>query len=84
VQSLIDEEITDLAGMGKKIERHYGCPVDIEWAVEKDLTAGSSLFILQARPETVWSRKSRNVVTGRGSSAIDYIVSNMLQGKRIT
>jgi pyruvate,water dikinase len=84
VQSLIDEEITDLAGMGKKIERHYGCPVDIEWAVEKDLTAGSSLFILQARPETVWSRKSRNVVTGRGASAVDYIVSNMLQGKRIT
>lgn len=84
VQSLIDDEIIGLAAMGKKIEKHYGHPVDIEWAVEKDLTAGTNLFILQARPETAWSRKGRDAVAGRGASAMDYIVSNMLQGKRLT
>ncbi len=84
VQSLIDDEIVELAGMGKKIERHYGCPVDVEWAVDKDLPAGSNLFILQARPETVWSRRSRSIVADREASAMDYIVSSMLQGKRVT
>ncbi|HET7527388.1 MAG TPA: PEP/pyruvate-binding domain-containing protein, partial [Burkholderiaceae bacterium] len=52
VQSLIDDEVTELAWMGKKIEKHYGRPMDIEWAVDKDLPAGGNIFILQARPET--------------------------------
>ena len=57
VQSLIDDEITELAWMGKQIEKHYGRPMDIEWAVDKDLPAGGNIFILQARPETVWSQQ---------------------------
>ena len=57
VQSLIDDEITELAWMGKQIEKHYGRPMDIEWAVDKDLPSGGNIFILQARPETVWSEK---------------------------
>ena len=44
VQSLIDDEITELAGMGKQIEKHYGRPMDIEWAVDKDLPAGGNIF----------------------------------------
>ncbi|MBI2753511.1 MAG: phenylphosphate synthase subunit beta [Betaproteobacteria bacterium] len=83
VQSLIDDEITELAWMGKQIEKHYGCPMDIEWAVDKDLPAGGNLFILQARPETVWSRKSQTAATGTGASAMDYIVSGMLTGKKV-
>ena len=83
VQSLIDDEITELAWMGKRIEKHYGQPMDIEWAVDKDLPAGGNIFILQARPETVWSAKTQ---TGRGTaggSAMDYILSGMLAGKRV-
>ena len=34
VQSLIDDEITELAWMGKQIEKHYGRAMDIEWAVD--------------------------------------------------
>jgi pyruvate,water dikinase len=63
VQSLIDDEITELAWMGKQIEMHYGRPMDIEWAVDKDLPAGGNIFILQARPETVWSARSQPAVT---------------------
>ena len=83
VQSLIDDESTELAWMGKRIEKHYGQPMDIEWAVDKDLPAGGNIFILQARPETVWSAKTQ---TGRGTaggSAMDYILSGMLAGKRV-
>jgi len=85
VQSLIDDEITELAWMGKRIEKHYGRPMDIEWAVDKDLPAGGNIFILQARPETVWSAKSQASATGSApaASAIDYILSGMLAGKKV-
>lgn len=83
VQSLIDGEITELAGMGKQIEKHYGRPMDIEWAVDKDLPAGGNIFILQARPETVWSEKQMEPVSNAGASAMDYILSSMLAGKKV-
>jgi len=84
VQSLIDDEITQLAWMGKQIEKHYGCPMDIEWAVDKDLPSGGNIFILQARPETVWSAKSKSAgAAAGGSSAMDYILSGMLAGKKV-
>lgn len=52
--SLEDNEVLDLARWSCVIERHYGTPMDIEWA--KDGETGE-LFIVQARPETVQSRK---------------------------
>jgi pyruvate,water dikinase len=51
---LSDADILVLARWGCVIEEHYGCPLDIEWA--KDGESGE-LFIVQARPETVQSRK---------------------------
>lgn len=51
---LTDEEVHTLARWAQKIESHYGMPMDIEWA--KDGHSGE-LFIIQARPETVFSRK---------------------------
>ncbi len=50
---LSDEEIHALARQALVIERHYGRPMDIEWA--KDGVSGD-LYIVQARPETVKSR----------------------------
>jgi pyruvate,water dikinase len=84
VQSLMDDEITALAWMGKQIEKHYGRPMDIEWSVDKDLPFGGNIFILQARPETVWSAKQKPVTTNKSASAMDYILSGMLQGKRLS
>jgi len=83
VQSLIDDEVTELAWMGKQIEKHYGRPMDIEWAVDKDLPAGGNIFILQARPETVWSQREQGTGTKVAGSAIDYILSAMLAGKKV-
>ena len=83
VQSLIDDEITELAWMGKQIEKHYGCPMDIEWAIDKNLPAGGNIFILQARPETVWSKKPQNLGHTAVGSAMDYILSGMLAGRRV-
>jgi pyruvate,water dikinase len=50
---LADAEILELARSTCAIERHYGGPMDVEWA--KDGRSGA-LFIVQARPETVQSR----------------------------
>jgi pyruvate, water dikinase len=83
VQSLIDDEITELAWMGKQIEKHYGRAMDIEWAVDKDLPAGGNIFILQARPETVWSARSQASVSTTTGSAMDYILAGMLTGKKV-
>ncbi|MEC5292929.1 phosphoenolpyruvate synthase [Aurantimonas sp. C2-6-R+9] len=59
-QSLVlsDDDILALARWAKTIEGHYGCPMDIEWA--KDGRDGS-LFIVQARPETVQSQRTAGV-----------------------
>jgi len=51
---LNDEEILQLSRWAVVIENHYERPMDIEWA--KDGRSGK-LFIVQARPETVESRK---------------------------
>lgn len=51
--SLTDAEVEELAKQAVQIEKHYGRPMDIEWA--KDGHTGK-LFIVQARPETVRSR----------------------------
>jgi pyruvate,water dikinase len=55
--SLSDPEIKAITLLAKVAERHYGCPQDIEWAVDLDLPDGENVILLQSRPETVWSRQ---------------------------
>jgi pyruvate,water dikinase len=63
--ALTDEEVLQLAKWAIIIEDHYSSrkghyqPMDMEWA--KDGKTGE-LFIVQARPETVQSRKNKNVI----------------------
>src|SRR5205809_1725545 len=52
---LSDEDAIELARFALKIEEHYQHPMDIEWAKDG---ADGKIYILQARPETVKSRKS--------------------------
>ncbi len=63
---LEDQEVKALVSMAKVIERHYNRPMDIEWAIDKDLDFPENIFIVQARPETVWSqRKSKSLIGGK-------------------
>ena len=50
---LTDEQLLTLREVGRKVERHYGKPQDIEWALDEQ----GNVFLLQSRPETVWSAK---------------------------
>lgn len=53
VPAVSDDELHQLVAIGKQVERHYGVPQDIEWAVEEE----GGVFLLQSRPETVWAEK---------------------------
>jgi len=68
------EEIIELARLGKRIEQHYGSAQDIEWAIAKDLPFPQNIFIVQTRPETVWSgEKAESKLKTTGDSKSDVV-----------
>lgn len=83
-QSTIDDDIIELAKMGKIIEKHYGRPQDIEWAVDKDMPTAGNVFILQSRPETVWADKKTESVSSGKKSPMDFIMASLMSGKKVS
>ncbi len=92
-----DEQVMELARQAMIIERHYGRPMDIEWALDGD---DNHVYIVQARPETVVSQeeggklerfhlreKGRNLIAGRaigqriGSGEVKVIMTPDEMGK---
>ncbi|WP_069807317.1 phosphoenolpyruvate synthase [Vulcanisaeta thermophila] len=69
--SLTDEEVVALARIAINLENYYGYPLDIEWAVDADLKYPNNIFILQVRPETVWSTgKARENMEVKGGGRV--------------
>jgi pyruvate, water dikinase len=68
---LTDDEIKAVAALARRAERHYRCPQDVEWALDDQLPEGANILLLQARPETVWSRKVRST----GTASLDTFAS---------
>lgn len=67
-QVLSDDEIKKLAQYALDIEKHYGSYMDIEWGIDE---RNQKMWILQARPETVWSRRNKdNPIMVNGSTPI--------------
>ncbi|MCX7857488.1 MAG: hypothetical protein N2513_05845 [Deltaproteobacteria bacterium] len=62
---LEEREIMELVRLAKVIEDHYGTPMDIEWAIDRDFEFPENVFILQARAESVWSKKKTEPVVGK-------------------
>lgn len=52
------DEIEAVAAMAKQAEQRFGCPQDVEWAIDRDLPPGRNLLLLQSRPETVHSPRA--------------------------
>ncbi|HEU4397900.1 MAG TPA: PEP/pyruvate-binding domain-containing protein [Actinomycetota bacterium] len=76
--SLDDEEVAAVARLARRAEKHYGCPQDVEWAIDGDLPAGANVTLLQARPETVWSRRPRVPVADADKDPTSSIVATLL------
>jgi pyruvate,water dikinase len=77
--SLTDDEVVAVARLAKQVERHYGCPQDIEWALDSDRPDPEALTLLQARPETVWStRRKDNDYSAAPAEYLSGIVSALV------
>lgn len=70
VPCLSDAEITALRDIGRKVERHYGRPQDIEWAIDY----AGEIRLLQSRPETVWSSKERAPVAKAADDPLQHVM----------
>jgi pyruvate,water dikinase len=75
-----DDEVLELARLGKAIEAYYGAPQDIEWAIDRT----GQVQILQSRPETVWSRKPPQPVVKAERNPLAYVVRAMLTPQKLT
>ncbi len=69
-QKLSDDEVREVAQIGKRIEQHYGFPQDIEWAKEK-----SKFYIVQTRPVTTLAE-----ATTAPAEALDETAPVLLKG----
>jgi pyruvate,water dikinase len=81
-----DKEIIKLAKLAKLIDAHYKKAMDIEWAIDKDLSFPKNIFVVQARPETVWSTKIMETPTqveeGKRGEELKVAVKGLAAGKR--
>jgi pyruvate,water dikinase len=70
--------VHELVRLGKQIERLRGAPQDIEWAIDP----AGSLFLLQVRPETVWSakRQAQDGPSARRRGALECVVAQLSGG----
>jgi pyruvate,water dikinase len=75
--SLTDDQVKAVARLARRAEQHYGRPQDVEWALDADLPEESSVTLLQARPETVWSRRPPKPVA-RAHDPMASIVATLL------
>jgi pyruvate,water dikinase len=82
-QSLLDSEILQLTELARRIEKHYGKQMDIEWATEKSLPLSGEIYIVQSRPETVWSQKETKPIVEPKASALEHIVAGLIKGRKL-
>jgi pyruvate,water dikinase len=75
VACLTPESVRELAETAIRVEQHYGCPQDIEWAQARaTATKPARIVLLQSRPETSWQkRKSEAKAKTVASAATSYL-----------
>lgn len=79
---LDDEQIGAIAKMAKQLEKRFGAPQDIEWAIEAQADAKPGrLMLLQCRPETVWSQKKSTPTTAK--TGMEGLISSLLTPVRL-
>lgn len=82
VPCLDDEEVLELARYAIKIEDYYGCPQDIEWAIDRQNPFPFNIYMVQSRPETIWSQKKKEPVLGK-KSAYELLMEKALSTIKI-
>jgi pyruvate,water dikinase len=75
--SISDQELDALKEIARKVERHYGRPQDIEWAIDRS----GQIHLLQSRPETVWSIKDQSPIAKPIENPLLHVM-NIFGGRR--
>lgn len=75
--SITPDEVLAVASLGKRVEKAVGTAQDIEWAVAPGLARQREVFLLQTRPETVWSQKPRAPISTPGQSVVERMLASM-------
>jgi pyruvate,water dikinase len=75
---LSDGELQSLRAIGRQVERHYGRPQDIEWAIDRHT---QEIMLLQSRPETVWSNRDTQAAATRATDPLLHVM-NIFGGRR--
>jgi pyruvate,water dikinase len=83
MQCIEDQEILELARYAKRIEEYYGSPQDIEWAIDKHRPFPLNIFMVQSRPETVWSQQKKQPVLGK-KSAYELLMEKAMSRVKIS
>ncbi len=79
-----DKELMMLAELAKRIEKHYSKPMDIEWAIDLDLSYPENMMLVQARPETIFGTKTMEAAKMEENQSKDLkvIVRGISAGRR--
>lgn len=83
VLCLSNQELKELARIGKLIEGYYGQAYDIEFGIDADLPFPENIIILQVRPESVWSKKQAEARTEKKKDPMDRLLSQLLTGVKL-
>jgi len=55
---LREEEAREIGKMGILLEKHFGVPQDVEWAIDRDLELPKNIILLQTRAEVIAQKKA--------------------------
>ncbi len=78
-----DMEIGKLGELAKRIEKHYRKSMDIEWAIDQDLPFPDNMMLVQARPETVFSKQTEvPKMEETTAQALKIVVRGISAGRR--
>jgi pyruvate, water dikinase len=81
---LADGELRALAGLARRVEGHYGSAQDLEWALAGEHGPDDDgLYLLQSRPETVWSSREAAPVAVPRPRAFDHVVALLGSQRRL-
>jgi pyruvate,water dikinase len=71
---LRDEEAKEIGRLGILLEKHFGAPQDVEWAIDRDLELPKNIILLQTRTEVI-ARKKAPV-----DQVVDLMLNRFLRG----
>jgi pyruvate,water dikinase len=79
---LEDAEVIELTRIAKQVEAHFGSPQDIEYSISGSKPFPENIFLVQARPESVWGKKKKGSVLGK-KSGMELLIEKALTPTKV-